>query len=562
MKKCIFQKEFQKWIVRYAQMILNYLNLLLGSLNVYIKRQSQLFSELHPAWNRSGDGGNEWKKASILISLMEEPFQIVIEGVRGSSYNGDIAIDDLDLEPSNKCFLFPSSTSITTSTTQLNLATLKPFLLFSCEDRCNLTIIPIDDHTNACSCMFDCEINGGCCQDFNKFCIETKSSITLDERNVSAINYSEKYFPTEIPTLKQLNLSEFTTSIGPNENQMNESSLQTDVTANESFTTETFEIGKDNKTSSINKIQSNVSIQTTTTNVNFTILSADISTEIPFLKTSFTTMKNLNISTTDKSVVTSNKLISNLSSILPVNQSVTTEIFVKAKQHSTVDVLHNSSEQINEINNRLPPTKAYNTSLSSLVTSSISPNISLKSKSQNTIEFKNTTTKPIKAWKISPTDRAVIGSTTTTTTNYTITTKTIIIKSTKSWLQTFSNSGIYNNQGKFKYIFDKGIQIGKSASTAKELSTKNTNPLIDKTTTSSIVKTISTHQQQTNKKVTAFSTNNSESHNILTTFLSLITTLTIFIFILSIIKIYNRKFFQQKISEDSEMYYLTACESR
>lgn len=538
-------------------MILNYFNLLLGSLNVYIKRQSQLFSELHPVWNRSGDGGNEWKKASILISLMEESFQIVIEGVRGSSYNGDIAIDDLDLEPSNKCFLFPSSTSITTSTTQLNLATLKPFLLFSCEDRCNLTIIPIDDHTNACSCMFDCEINGGCCQDFNKFCIETKSSITLDERNVSAINYSEKYFPTEIPTLKQLNLSEFTTSIGLNENQMNESSLQTDITANESFTTEIFEISKNNKTSSINKIQSNVSIQTTTTNVNFTILSGDISTEIPFLKTSFTTMKNLNISTTDKSVVTSNKLISDLSSILPVNQSVTTEIFVKAKQH-TVDVLHNSSEQINEINNRLPPTKAYNTSLSSLVTSSISPNISLKSKSQNTTEFKNTTTKPIKTWKISPTDRAVIGS--TTTTNYTIN-QTIIIKSTKSWLQTFSNSGIYNNQGKFKYIFDKGIQIGKSVD-AKELSTKNTNPLIVKTTTSSIVKTILTHQQQTNTKVTAFSTNNSESHNILTTFLSLITTLTVFIFILSIIKIYNRKFFQQKLSEDSEMHYLTASESR
>ena len=558
MKKCIFQKEFQKWIVRYAQMILNYFNLLLGSLNVYIKRQSQLFSELHPVWNRSGDGGNEWKKASILISLMEESFQIVIEGVRGSSYNGDIAIDDLDLEPSNKCLLFPSSASITTSTTQLNLATLKPFLLFSCEDRCNLTTIPIDDHTNPCSCMFDCEINGGCCQDFNKFCIETKSSITLDERNVSAINYSEKYFPTEIPTLKQLNLSEFTTSIGLNENQMNESSLQTDITANESFTTEIFETSKNNKTSSINKIQSNVSIETTTTNVNFTILSADISTEIPFLKTSFTTMKNLNISTTDKSVVTSNKLISDLSSILPVNQSVTTEIFVKAKQH-TVDVLHNSSEQINEINNRLPPTKAYNTSLSSLVTSSISPNISLKSKSQNTIEFKNTTTKPIKTWKISPTDRAVIGSTTTTT-NYTIN-QTIIIKSTKSWLQTFSNSGIYNNQGKFKYIFDKGIQIGKSVD-AKELSTKNTNPLIVKTTTSSIVKTILTHQQQTNTKVTAFSTNNSESHNILTTFLSLITTLTVFIFILSIIKIYNRKFFQQKLSEDSEMHYLTASESR
>lgn len=545
-------------------MILNYLNLLLGSLNVYIKRQSQLFSELHPVWNRSGDGGNEWKKASILISLMEEPFQIVIEGVRGSSYNGDIAIDDLDLEPSNKCLLFPSSASITTSTTQLNLATLKPFLLFSCEDRCNLTTIPIDDHTNPCSCMFDCEINGGCCQDFNKFCIETKSSITLDERNVSAINYSEKYFPTEIPTLKQLNLSEFTTSIGLNENQMNESSLQTDITANESLTTEMFEISKNNETSSINKIQSNVSIQTTTTNVNFTILSADISTEIPLLKTSFTTMKNLNTNTTDKSVATSNKLISNLSSILPVNQSVTTEIFIKGKQHPVL-VLHNSSEQINDINNRLPPTKAYNTSLSSLVTSSISQNISLKSKSQNTIEFKNTTTKPIKTWKISPTDRAMIGSTDravigSTTTNYTIN-QTIIIKSTKSWLQTFSNSGIYNNQGKFKYIFDKGIQIGKSID-AKELSTKNTNPLIVKTTTSSIVKTISTHQQQTNTKVTAFSTNNSESHNILATFLSLITTLTIFIFILSVVKIYNRKFFQQKLSEDSEMHYLTASESR
>ena len=45
-----------------------------------------------------------WRRAEVAISSPSE-FEIVIEGIRGSSYAGDISIDDVSLTPG--CLVCP-----------------------------------------------------------------------------------------------------------------------------------------------------------------------------------------------------------------------------------------------------------------------------------------------------------------------------------------------------------------------------------------------------------------------------------------------------------------------
>ncbi|CAH3142232.1 unnamed protein product [Porites lobata] len=63
----------------------------IGSLKVSINSK-QVFS-------RSGNKGNTWLKASVTISSIVGSHQITFEGIRGVSFEGDIAIDDFSLTP-------------------------------------------------------------------------------------------------------------------------------------------------------------------------------------------------------------------------------------------------------------------------------------------------------------------------------------------------------------------------------------------------------------------------------------------------------------------------------
>lgn len=61
----------------------------IGSLKVSINGQE--------VFGRSGNKGNAWLKASVTISSIVGSHQIIFEGVRGKSFEGDIAIDDFSL---------------------------------------------------------------------------------------------------------------------------------------------------------------------------------------------------------------------------------------------------------------------------------------------------------------------------------------------------------------------------------------------------------------------------------------------------------------------------------
>ena len=84
----------------------------IGSLRIYIKEKSQLFKR--SVWEVVGDQGDNWFAGQVEIypSSVLKPFQIVIEGELGHGHQGDIAIDDLQLNLGKKCSELNNSTSI------------------------------------------------------------------------------------------------------------------------------------------------------------------------------------------------------------------------------------------------------------------------------------------------------------------------------------------------------------------------------------------------------------------------------------------------------------------
>ena len=64
-----------------------------------------------------GNQGNRWFRAQIGIPANFQAFQLVFEGVRGRSYQGDIALDDVAVKP-GLCGASPGNIYIITYTVQ------------------------------------------------------------------------------------------------------------------------------------------------------------------------------------------------------------------------------------------------------------------------------------------------------------------------------------------------------------------------------------------------------------------------------------------------------------
>lgn len=68
------------------------------ALNVYLKTGSTLGK---PVWTHNGTRSNKWYQARVDIQG-NTTYQIMFEGVRGVSYKGDIALDDISV-PEGPC---------------------------------------------------------------------------------------------------------------------------------------------------------------------------------------------------------------------------------------------------------------------------------------------------------------------------------------------------------------------------------------------------------------------------------------------------------------------------
>ena len=66
----------------------------IGSLNILTLSNNVLSS---PFWQRSKNYGDEWNLAEVSLTSNVN-YQIAFEGIVGSSFYGDIAIDDVQVE--------------------------------------------------------------------------------------------------------------------------------------------------------------------------------------------------------------------------------------------------------------------------------------------------------------------------------------------------------------------------------------------------------------------------------------------------------------------------------
>ena len=64
-----------------------------NTLNVYLKTGSTLGS---PVWTHTGTLSNKWYSANVDVQ-QTGGYNIVFEGVRGTSYKGDIGLDDISV---------------------------------------------------------------------------------------------------------------------------------------------------------------------------------------------------------------------------------------------------------------------------------------------------------------------------------------------------------------------------------------------------------------------------------------------------------------------------------
>lgn len=68
----------------------------INALNIYIEKFERGPRML--IWNLTGSQPDEWRRGSVSLNS-NTPFRILIEGVRGNGYHGDIAIDDISFTP-------------------------------------------------------------------------------------------------------------------------------------------------------------------------------------------------------------------------------------------------------------------------------------------------------------------------------------------------------------------------------------------------------------------------------------------------------------------------------
>ncbi|KAF0291757.1 MAM and LDL-receptor class A domain-containing protein 2 [Amphibalanus amphitrite] len=136
----------------------------LGAIRVYILPVDESFDQLDgPAWERTHSMGNRWINKIIPIPEQTAHFQVVVEGVRGENYMSDAAIDDVALRHGDACTpparppLLPSA-PIDATDDEAN----------SCEGRCGER----RDPAVFCSCTDDCQLDGGCCNDYYRVCLE------------------------------------------------------------------------------------------------------------------------------------------------------------------------------------------------------------------------------------------------------------------------------------------------------------------------------------------------------------------------------------------------------
>ncbi|KFM70503.1 MAM domain-containing glycosylphosphatidylinositol anchor protein 1, partial [Stegodyphus mimosarum] len=169
----------------------------IGGLRVYVKPEGFVFGEFLPDWERWGNQGNQWFRGNLSIPKLTENFQIIIEGVRGTSYVGDTAIDDVLLTTTD-CDSLENMTQPTAEWTA-----------DSCRGRCKE---PND--AQSCGCTESCYEATNCCRDYMTMCLGNTEAVESDiPEEWAATNVSSTQSSSRLPEATSTSISYVSTNI-------------------------------------------------------------------------------------------------------------------------------------------------------------------------------------------------------------------------------------------------------------------------------------------------------------------------------------------------------------
>ncbi|XP_066586047.1 uncharacterized protein [Prorops nasuta] len=170
----------------------------IGSLRLFLKPENESSIML---FNLSGDQGNQWKEGRFQLPKTDKDFQIIIEGVRGSSYVSDIAVDDVAILQGEECTKSTTEVSPVTDDKKDQVEIVNA--MQTCRGRCEFNYITpstlkVPIHViEKCSCTFDCVEDSSCCPDYAEFCVLalTEEPTTRRLNNLDETNYGTKIIP-------------------------------------------------------------------------------------------------------------------------------------------------------------------------------------------------------------------------------------------------------------------------------------------------------------------------------------------------------------------------------
>lgn len=141
----------------------------IGSLNVYFKQEDTEKRDL--IFTKSGNQGNRWFHGISELPKANASFQIIIEGVRGNTYESDIAIDDVAILHGDECIATNESAITVGYDDQIEIVNAQQ----TCRDRCvsSESIVPSAPPfgPESCLCTIDCAERSICCPDYAEYCI-------------------------------------------------------------------------------------------------------------------------------------------------------------------------------------------------------------------------------------------------------------------------------------------------------------------------------------------------------------------------------------------------------
>ncbi|XP_017760283.1 PREDICTED: MAM and LDL-receptor class A domain-containing protein 2-like [Eufriesea mexicana] len=185
-----------------------------GALNVYFKKDNDLVPRL--MFNEEGDQGNQWLHGIFNLPKSNRSFQIIIEGVRGSSYVSDIAIDDVAILQGSKCrSVNKTENEGVTEGDEDQIEEVNAQQ--SCRGRCknsvtyNFTSSMPPTQTDICFCTLDCSEHSICCPDYAEYCVlgytegmtvTTEQGTTANHEGPATVAPTRKDAVTEMGTVR------------------------------------------------------------------------------------------------------------------------------------------------------------------------------------------------------------------------------------------------------------------------------------------------------------------------------------------------------------------------